>query len=402
MGIFRSDPQPVQLTPHVPASALTTGSQPPRIASQLAMAMAVVGMAWPQPGEPHPIQPLQGRSQIAPLTLVYGQQPPRIDAMPRVQFNTVLRVSWPEDKEPRLQFNNEQPDRRYVAPLTLVYGSQPPVTGPLSSVAARSWDPVLQIPNRQTRSAAWDVPVTVSSVPFFRAPVLWTPADWSAQKGPQFAPLTLVYGDQPPLLVRSPRAFDTPSVLPQRPIGSAAWDVPAVISSQVPFVRQAVVYVPIDWSAQRGSQIAPLLLVYGQQPPVNGNITPAELNELVRSWDVTWSAQSQAANAGWNVPPIVSQPIPFVRQRHAILYAWQPPFFYAESDPNNAGWNTTVLVALTRAIAQSAGTDSIVASSQASGTLNQNSGIIAVISADSKTIQIITGNSGVISLDSDG
>src|SRR6267378_2447559 len=122
MSIWYNDPQPQQRINRLPASAFVVGDVPPKRAVAAAVAMACVLASWPAEGEPRPIQPMQGRSQIAPLTLTYGQQPPRIDPLPRVQAQTI-RISWPEDREPRLQYNNQQPERRYIVAQTLVYGT---------------------------------------------------------------------------------------------------------------------------------------------------------------------------------------------------------------------------------------------------------------------------------------
>lgn len=450
MGFFRSDPQPVQLTPHVPAAALTTGSQPPRIASQLAMAMAVVSMAWPQPGEPHPIQPLQGRSQIAPLTLVYGQQPPVQGPLSAPQ-RVVARVAWPDDL--RNQFNNQQPERRYVAPLTLVYGNQPPNVGPILPIElnaiVRSWDPPQQQPPPLVTSAAWNAPVVVIPIPVV-GPT--TPQDMAVVRSaweppapypPQLVKLVQTTGDQLPSDAKRVarhiawRAWDVPFVPVPQPIGTAAWNVPAVVVTQVPFSRVPIVVVAQDWSAQRPAQIAPLTLTYGQNPPVNGAITPVELNAIVRGWDVVWGAQSQSPSAAWNVPAVVVPLVPFTSLPQSILRAWQSDALPTQPRPTAATigivlqfynpvgsrtpqqilaswtplannpqarvWFTPsgAPVTLDFAIAQSNSTDTIVASSSATGTLMQNSGTVTIISSDSKTILLITGNSGVSSIDSD-
>lgn len=355
MGIWRNDPQPVQLPPRVPASALTTGSQPPRNAVAGAIAMACILASWPAQGEPRPIQPIQGRSQIAPLTLVYGQQPPRIDPMPEVQARVAI-ASWPEDREPRLQFNNQQPERRYVVAQTLKYGSQPPVAGPLTTIelniAVRSWDSPFQSPPQLEGTAGWNIPVAAAAqVPFARITVGWPTSDQYGQKSSQIAPLTLVYGDQPPVAgALSPAELGT-------------------------FVR--------SWEPPRSEppqlvKIAPLTLLYGQQPPVVGALSVTQLS-IIGVESAWWPAQSENDNAGWNVPiaaqtflpaarfqshilveapwwnaqsenenaawnvAVVSQPTPFTPQLH-VGRSWDPPFLFPQELEFNAGWNVPAIV----------------------------------------------------------
>lgn len=445
MGIFRSDPQPVQLTPHVPASALTTGSQPPRIASQLAMAMAVVGMAWPQAGEPHPIQPMQGRSQIAPLTLVYGQQPPIAGPL-SVTETAIAVLSWePARSEPpkligsaawnapvvilpvgpitpqemavvRSAWEPPAPIPPFpvkIAPLTLVYGQAPPVDGPLTetelniAIAPLAWWP----PQNARPSAAWNIPPIAAGVPFTPLPLnivgSWQ-TDWRAQSAGLIAPLTLVYGQQPPVqgpltvpsltAILSPRDIWTSQSEPD----NAHWNVPP-ISAFLSFARlpQSVLaaWLPPDSGAQSRGPIAPLTLAYGQQPPLVGAITPAELNEVVRAWDSFWAAQSQAPNAAWNIPAVVNNPIPRVPQQHGVRYSWEPPFQFPQTLLGPAAWNFVAIIS--RAIAQSDASDALFAAlSSSSGLIVINSGVVAVLSADSESISIISVNDATVSINS--
>lgn len=275
MGIFYNDPQPTQRAPRLPASALTTGSQPPRNAVAGAIAMATILAAWPAQGEPRPIQPMQGRSQIAPLTLQYGQQPPIAGSITPTEMS-IVRSSWPDEGEPRLQQHNHYPERRrYIAPQTLVYGQQPPVAGAITptelNIAVRSWDP--------------------------------------------------------------------PFLYPESEANSAGWNIPAPIASQVPYTRVTISWPPDGSLAQRTTQIAPLTLVYGQQPP----IVAIRILAPPPQW---WSAQSAPPSAAWNVPVVgVNQPAPYRVQNYTVRFAWEAPFQYPSSDGDSAGWNVPVVVA---------------------------------------------------------
>lgn len=139
IGIYRHDPQPTQRRRFVPIPA--QGDQPPR--RTIALSMAVILASWPT-GLEHP--PRQGRRDVVPLTLTYGNQPPRIrprfswyspESQPQqprkliaativvaehptfTRLPAALLISW--NAEP-----NRAQYRRGIAPLALVYGDQPP------------------------------------------------------------------------------------------------------------------------------------------------------------------------------------------------------------------------------------------------------------------------------------
>lgn len=376
--------------------------------------------------------PTQKPLNVAPLTLAYGQQPPNVGPLPRVQAQTII-ASWPDAGEPRLQFKNQQPERRYIVALSLVYGQQPPIAGPLSvqemAIARTSWEPPFQFPQELEGIAAVYIP-----------PVVNNPPPFSPQQH----------------VVRF--AWEPPFVYPESEANSAGWNVPVVAQSylgpnQVPwwigaswrdplldiqysggFVPSAAVgdQPPVvgslsatemaiarwSWEPARPEppaliKVAPLTLAYGQQAPNVGPLpqlvyivaqTPAiwwpsqsepdnahwnvpvvsayaaytrQQDAIVRAWLVDWSAQSEADTAGWNFPPaVVNNPPTFARLQFQVLAPaiWWP----SQSASPNASWN--ILAALTRAIAQSIGIDAIVG----------NSGTIAIISALDATVSIIS------------
>lgn len=396
MSIWYNDPQPQQRINRLPASAFVVGGIPPKTAVAAAIAMACVLAAHPAEGEPRRIQPFQGRSQIAPLTLTYGQQPPRIDAMPRVQAQTI-RISWPEDREPRLQYKNQQPERRYIVAQTLVYGQQPPIVGPLSvlemAIVRASWEPPFQYPPELEWIAAVNIPAVVNNPPYPGAMTLSRPIAWEAAfRYPESEPNSASWN------VPAAQNYISPNATPWW-IG-AAWrepfpDIqfsggfaPAVTSDQPPVCGALS---PTELSLLRASweparpeppalvKIAPLTLVYGQQPPAVGSLSVAQLSIVGRepTW---WPAQSENDNAGWNAPfvvptfvpaarfqmhilaeaawwnaqsenenaawnaAVVSQPVPFAPQRHIVRSLWEPPFLFPQQLEYNAGWNVPAIV----------------------------------------------------------
>jgi hypothetical protein len=59
----------------------------------------------------------------------------------------------------------------------------------------------------------------------------------------------------------------------------------------------------------------------------------------IAAWQVTWSAQSEAPNAAWNVPAATADAPPPLRPfPRSILNSWQVTW-PAQSAADNAGWN---------------------------------------------------------------
>lgn len=350
MGIFRQDPQPFQRPPKVPAVAMVTPSQPPQIARSLAMMLAVVGMAWPQPNEPALHQQNRNPKQIAPLTLVYGQEPSRIAPMPKVQAQSVI-ASWPDDKEPRLQFNNQYPgNRRYIAPLVLTYGQQPPIQGPLTAtelnLAVRLWDQPFVSPQSEPFSAPFaPAPTVQADQPFARTPYAqlasWQVVDWRAPQRPQSASwLAHQFVPQRPEVSRTVLQSWVVDVVPIQCSESIAPSVAPTVSDNPPIVGSItpaeMSVVKQSWEPARPEppqtvKVAPLTLVYGQNPPLDGPLSEVELNVLVgQTPGVWWGAQQASPNASWNVP-VVSGFLPFTRTPQSVLNAWLPPDNSAQS-----------------------------------------------------------------------
>ena len=212
MGIYYHAPQPTQAAARGPIGA--QGDQPPR--SSIVRMQVAVG-SWPRGYEPAQYRSNFSRVSIAPLTLVYGDQPPRR--------------------------SERRPDYAWYTPNARV---QMPV-----------W------------STVWDAPVVVSQVP----PSLWQQQIWRAwnfeqarvQSLANLAPLTLVYGDQPPLLAKSWQGqYETPywSVRPT----TAAWNVPAPVTGDDPPPKVLPWYTfsnwfEITWSSQHANAVTSLLTI---------------------------------------------------------------------------------------------------------------------------------------------
>jgi hypothetical protein len=309
VGVFRSDPQPQVAPRRVPAAALTTGDQPPRITRQVATMMAAVGMSWPQQGEPTLLQRIPGRSQIVPLTLTYGQQPPTIGPL-AIEDVVITRAAWPESHEPPLPVEPAA-RRRYIVPLTLAYGDAPPITGPLTAVEYALARLLLEPPR----------PVIGSEPP----PLV------------KIAPLTLTYGNQPTpagpltsvelsLLVRSWEP-GPPRMLP--PVMSAGWDVPpAVVNPPMPWTRLAAA-IPIAWRPPdpvppRPVSVAPLTLAYGQQPPNIGPLSALEQLIIGLVWTTPAPLRAPIVSAAWDVPATAPAYVPWTSLARMPLEAWYP------------------------------------------------------------------------------
>jgi hypothetical protein len=239
--------------------------------------MLIAVRSW-NPPDP---QPYQRPLTVAPLTLTYGDQPPRSSG---VNFATTIAAWTPPDPQPR-----QLP--LTIAPLTFIYGDQPPR---YSRVTARTivsaWEPPDPQPQRTlpTQIVSVDQPPRSSTVNFTVALRSWTPPDPQPPRDlKNFAPLTLTYGDQPP--------FKRPDLLP-----ISLWQIdpqpqqrivyypitPVIVAAQVPFVRLSA-SILASWDAQAPTiqqrpGFAPLTLAYGDQPPRMSLVTP---RVIVQAWE---------------------------------------------------------------------------------------------------------------------
>lgn len=121
----------------------------------------------------------------------------------------------------------------------------------------------------------------------------WNPPDpMPVQKRVQPAPLSLTYGQQPPIR-RDAR--------PQDNIINAQW------------VQ--------DWKAQSEPNSVIVRLASADQPPR----LKASIHPVIQAWQQDWTTQSEAPNAAWNVPaPVVSTFTPYSAEWLLIvLQAWR-------------------------------------------------------------------------------
>ena len=224
-------------------------------------------------------------SKVAPLTLRYGDQPPKWSAA--AFYN--LRNQWPEPSWPAQS-------RGPVAPLTLTYGDQPPRydLARLYNLRAQWSEPTWDAQSRPPIAAPIFVPSTVNNPPPRNTAALtevlrqWI-VTWDAQYPPKIAPLTLVYGDQPP------------------PFSLA----------KIYNLRQQ--WPELDWPAQSESPNASWNIRRDNPPPRN----TYGLNEILRQWVVTWDAQARAPTAAWNVPRVDNPPPRNTYGLQVILPQWE-------------------------------------------------------------------------------
>lgn len=233
--------------------------------------------------DPPPVQGVRFVPIAAP-----GDAPPATGNQRDIDlFSETVAIAWtPPDPLPTI------PQRSYIAPLTLTYGNQPPVIGPVS------------LPDEYAIRGTWEPPPPLPTIP---------------QRG-YIVPLTLAYGQQPPRYATRQRWQTEESPQPQRP-GTAAWNV--VLITQPPFTPLPMTIIAA-WqleatARQQDRKIAPLTLVYGQQPQPWSTV---ELTDLVAAWQpADPQPQPRVGTAAWNVPLIVQPPrsaFPF-----SVIGAWQ-------------------------------------------------------------------------------
>lgn len=299
MGIFYNPPQPPTAStagtlpePHVPLA--TPGSEPPRYST--ALMMVAVMASWPASLEPRLTKPNDQQQKIAPLTLPTGQQPPTYSIRPMMG---AVSAAWPPDLEPRLGAPNNQ--RVSIAPLTLTYGSQPPPTPPLAveeRIAIDAWS-VTWGAQRAPISTAWVPPpatLVVGTGPIARASQL--AASWPDSLEPRLqapnnqrvtvAPLTLVYGDQPPILGVTTAA--------RASLVGSTWPADLEPRLGLPNNRQVA--------------LAPLSLTYGDAPPRVGTVPIARASASATAWFSDPNVpprRSVIVMSGVTPPPVVGQ-----------------------------------------------------------------------------------------------
>lgn len=331
--------------------------------------------------------PLQKAVQVAPLTLTYGQSPPRKAAL---ALNAALCIAaWnPPDPMPLQK-------AVLVAPLTLTYGQQPPrLPRTIQQSAIRAQWEVDWNAQTQGKNAAWNVPaVAVPVVPFARPWQNTVAQSWLPPDPQTIKVITKVQpgSDQPPVVgaMTSPEFQTIRAAWELLPNGAqsnppnAAWNVSAVV---VPFTQSwqntvAQSWLPPDLQPKRATTT---VQPGSDQPPVIG--TKATTFQAIRAaWELPPNgAQSQAPNAAWNV---VTASVPFAQSwwsavtqswisadiqpqtlvKAAILAqaigdqppiigamtapelqiirsAWEPPPNTAQSAAPNAGWNNPPLI----------------------------------------------------------
>lgn len=237
--IFYPPPQPQQAIPHAPIPA--QGDTPPRYSIVTQMETRFL---W----EPPPPAPWQKPSTIVALTLTYGNQPPPYSIATTME----LRRLW------------EPPD--------------PPPTQWQQATAAWNFPP-----------AAVNVPPPYSIVNLTTIRQAWEPAPPMPQQDRRYiVALTLAYGQQPPPYSTSlpPGAWWATPPAPQMLPGSAAWNVPAIVT---------VPYAPLQ---------AQILTAWQTLPPL---------------------PQAARPIAGIIPPPIVNNPPPYsTANLFAIRQAWEP------------------------------------------------------------------------------
>lgn len=325
-NIYRFDPQPVQRGPGVPIPA--QGDQPPRTVAGLALGV-IIG-CWPTGMEPGLPQPNLRYGRIAPLTLAYGDQPPVTSAVRDIDiYSQTYSTAWqPPDPLPTI------PQRNYIAPLTLTYGSQPPLTmrDLVNRAATRlAWEPPPPMPVQKGPIAPLTLvygdnpPVQTGTrdIDFYSQAYVqaWQPPDPQPQLPNRryVAPQTLVYGDQPPAFSRVNvntilRSWVPPDPQPVQLTESFVAfayipdNPPSGIFGQLNTIIRGWWNPPDPQPWQKGP-IAPLTLVYGQQPP------PKRMGELPYA-PATWDVQT-VRQARVSIAPLIS-----------VVLA-QPPFSQA-------------------------------------------------------------------------
>lgn len=346
MGWYFNPPPPVQATIHAPIPA--QGQQPPPY-RPIAALMVAASLAW----TPTPV-PAQATREIASLI------PPPVVSQPTPSSRTVaasIRAIW--DQQPAWNAQRAQP----VAPLTLIYGQQPPPNsraGPIANILATpavTW-------NAQTgpriAAIAYIAPTANNPPPLSNGAIARTIADaWNDYTVtvitvPQTAQPSS--GDSPPpysIVVRtSIRAiWDAQAswgAQSEMDGAAVAASVPPVVNNPPGYstVVQAIIRAVWDqqpnWPAQSESDGAAISYIAPavNAPPGFSNVTQAIIRSI---WDQqpAWGAQSEADGAaiGYIAPTVNSPPPQSIANQVTIRASWDIAPWNAQSETDNAGWN---------------------------------------------------------------
>jgi hypothetical protein len=258
---------------------------PGRVPPPSAVVRAAIVDAW----RLDPALSQQLARKIAPLTLTYGDQPPR------QSLSQTILDSWRQIPAPI-----QQPSR--IAPLTLAYGDEPPAVG-----LDIAWLPPVLEPRQQPRTIA-----ALLAIPGDQPP-RWAPTG-------QRASIVASWQTTPDPQQRGPRYVPEPAVVNIPPPRSTALLQSIIQVSWIP---------PPSEPRQLPRTIAPLTLAYGDQP------APWSPNALRSTIVQTWRALPDREYRPTQFVPIeaaatVDQPPPKTNSLLALLEAWRPIDFRLE------------------------------------------------------------------------
>ena len=259
--------------------------------------------------------------------------PPPIQGVTAIVMMATIVGAWPTDLEPRLQYPNNQQNK--IAPLTLTYGQQPPRIFPVQPTTQLAVLPQWQQDWSAQRSplsvAAQVVPPTVF-VPFTRLPWYLTPGpDTPYDVVVVPTGVTIQNGITPPPTQQPAEPFNITSYV-------AAWtqdwttqtapkSLPVTPGDQPPRMRlgnQAIIQAnaawQLDWSTQTAPKAIPVTQGIAIQP--TRQYSPAQFSAIL-SWQQDWNAQRSPVSTVWLPAPTVR--VPYAPLPAHLYAAWEPP-----------------------------------------------------------------------------
>lgn len=306
-------------------SAPTNPDQPPRIGAPIP---APILQSW-QPPDPMPWQRPPSVAAILPT----GTAPIPNSFYSPTEIVAIVGA-WPIDVGPVLP--------RFTPPSVVPsfpVVSQPPITRPIATPTyagivsswAQDWG---------AQSAPKSIPATQGTAPIPSGPLSVTEVtsivgawaqDWPAQKAAPNAGWNV-----PPVLIVLPyappqrhiwTAWEPPFVAPPKPVQIAPL---TLVYGQQPTptaplsvseVSTIVSSWPTSWDAQTGPKSLPS--TQGTAPVPCGPLSVPEITNIVAAWPTAWDAQKAAPNASWNVPPVLVV-LPYVAPPRLLWTAWEP------------------------------------------------------------------------------
>lgn len=300
-GIYRTDPAPQRAQPSAILAIPAGITQPPPMGPLSVAMMVGIALSWPQTSNATLPQPQVGRNYIAPLLLVYGQQPP-INGPLQEDDNRIVRSWWPETTD--------------AAQIQVGYKA--------ATVDAASLPPA--------QPPAFSVTQILSSIQY-----AWTPPEFVVLPNVGAAAFIPVAGDQPPPLSPLPKqiltAWQPPFVSPPplKPAPEPSVDVPRPVGDRYWF------NIVSAWQPPWIAPPLPVQLVEkgGESQPPEYEGVIVSYDEIIASWVPPFIMPQRLVQIALFTAAQPLKAVPYAPLPNSVLISWLPPIPFKQQLATN-------------------------------------------------------------------